>query len=98
MHKRLNLLTLEERQSIKMACECHKHVYSGASLSKFFVEKAIVRQTRHTSKFKVPCKTTEIERRACSYRGPYCWNLISDNITNPSNFTSFKTTFMKLFP
>ena len=98
MHVSLGLNLLNDRHKIKMALECHKHVYqTESSLSSFFTKKSVRRQTRHSNTMLVDKTRTDFGRRAFSIRGPDYWNKLLDNVTQIENFNKFKSEIMRTF-
>ena len=72
---------LGDRRNIKMAVECHKHVYqSDSSLSCFFKQKTSGRFTRHSNNMIIDKTKTDFGCRAFSIRGPDFWNKLLENL------------------
>ena len=98
MHKTLGLKYLVERRDIKMALECHKHVYQAkSSLAGFFKRKNPGRQTRRSNSIQIGKTRTELGKRAFSIRGPLFWNKLMDNLTQKDDFNKFKAEVMRTF-
>ncbi len=99
MHRRLKLLKLEDRRELHMHCLCHKNIYcdSKTGLDSFFVkveERARVTRSANNMNMMVKGFKTEKGRQAFAYRGPICWNKLSNELKNCHNFNSFKRQLM----
>ena len=95
MHRELDLMTLNCRRNLHLGNLCHKAVHSDCrtGVTKFFkhLSNRGTRVSARTNIYNVviPDVRSNFGRKSLSYRGPYFWNVLSNDLKNLTKSNSF---------
>ena len=98
MHNELKILTLNQRRQLNMAVECYKQAtIEESSLHSMFVKPVRSRATRRgdSNKVTVPKVDSDTGRKAFSYRGPFFWNELENDLKCQENKNIFKNAYLR---
>ena len=101
LHSELELPPLKQRRQIHMAMKCHDNIFNDeAGLHKMFItideHRAWPTRSENQNLMTVANIRMVNGRKAFSYRGPYFWNTLDNEVRKIEAKNSYKTHITKL--